>query len=72
MRVLALDLGSRRIGIAVTDATGAMAFPRGHLERGPDHATDHRRLAERVAEEEAGLVVVGLPLSLSGRTGPAA
>ncbi|MDP8992031.1 MAG: Holliday junction resolvase RuvX [Actinomycetota bacterium] len=70
--VLGLDLGSRRIGVAVSDPSGTIASPYQVLERSGDVAADHRRLAELVAETGAGRVVVGLPLSLSGRAGPAA
>lgn len=72
MRVLGLDLGSRRIGVAVSDATGTLASPHGVVERSGDTAADHRRLAELVIELGAERVVVGLPLSMSGGYGPAA
>lgn len=72
MRVLALDLGSVRIGVAVSDAGGTLASPRTVLARTGDLVQDHRRLAALVAEEEAELVLVGLPLSLDGGEGPAA
>lgn len=72
MRVVALDLGARRIGVAVSDVTGTLASPHLVLERSGDVSTDHRRLAEIVADVGAERVVVGLPLSLSGGTGPAA
>ncbi len=72
MRVLALDLGERRIGVAVSDPTGTLASPHGVIERARDRATDHAAVAALVAELEAERVVVGLPLSLSGATGPAA
>ena len=72
MRVLGLDLGTRRIGLAVSDATGRLAVPRGVIERSGDRSVDHAEVARRAREEQAGTVVVGLPLSLSGRTGPAA
>ena len=72
MRALAIDLGSKRIGVAVSDAGGVLATPRTTVERSRDRARDHRRIAELVAEEEAATVVVGLPLSLDGKTGPAA
>jgi putative holliday junction resolvase len=72
VRALALDLGSKRIGVAVSDAGGVLATPRTTVERSRDRARDHRRIADLVAEEEAGTVVVGLPLSLDGKTGPAA
>ncbi len=71
-RSVALDLGSRRIGVAVSDAAGTMAFPRPVIERSGDLARDHRAVAALVDEEEAGVVVVGLPLSLDGGHGPAA
>jgi len=68
MRVLALDFGSARTGVAVSDETGTLARPIGVVERA---ATDAglTRLAEIVAAEEAALVVVGLPLTLRGEHG---
>jgi len=71
-RSVALDLGSRRIGVAVSDAAGTMAFPRPVIERSGDPARDRRAIGALVDEESAGVVVVGLPLSLDGRHGPAA
>jgi len=71
-RAVALDLGTRRIGVAASDPGGVLASPRSTLERSGDPALDHRRIAELVAEEEATTVVVGLPLSLDGSIGPAA
>ena len=70
MRALALDLGSKRIGIALS--SGTLATPYEVLPRSGDRRTDHRRIAEHVAETEAELLVVGLPLSLDGSVGPAA
>jgi putative Holliday junction resolvase len=72
VRVLGIDLGSRRIGVAVSDATGMLASPLTVLQRSGDPAADHRAIAKIVREEEAERVVVGLPLSLSGAVGPAA
>lgn len=72
MRVLGLDLGTRRIGVAVSDAGGIMATPYSVIERSGDPAADRSRVAELVAEVGAGAVVVGLPLSLDGGIGPAA
>jgi putative holliday junction resolvase len=72
VRVLGLDLGSKRIGVAVTDRSGTIASPLLVLPRTGDVAADHRRIAALVAEEEAVRVVVGLPLSLDGSMGPAA
>lgn len=72
MRVMALDLGTRRIGVAVSDAGEIMATPYSTIQRSGDIRADRARVADLVAEVEAGLVVVGLPLSLDGREGPAA
>ena len=69
---MAVDLGSRRIGVAVSDGGGTMAFPRPCIERGADPAADRRAVAGVVAEEEAAVLVVGLPLSLDGHHGAAA
>ncbi|MDQ4069285.1 MAG: Holliday junction resolvase RuvX [Actinomycetota bacterium] len=72
MRAVALDLGTRRIGVAVSDAGGIMATPYTVIERSGDVAADRARVADVVEEVGAGLVVVGLPLSMDGRKGPAA
>ena len=72
MRALGIDLGERRIGVAVCDAEGRVATPLTVIERSGSRARDHRQIAELVAEHEAETVVVGLPLSLDGGTGPAA
>ncbi len=65
MRVLALDYGSARCGCAVSDPTGVLATP---LEPVSSPATRRGigRLRALVAELDAELVIVGLPLSLSG------
>ena len=70
--MVGVDLGSRRIGIAVTDSARTMALPRTTLTRTGDRERDRRALVELVLEEEASLVVVGLPLSLDGSHGRAA
>jgi putative Holliday junction resolvase len=76
MRALALDLGSRRVGVAVGDDGPALAFPREALRRtargAGGRAEDHRQVAALVAEEGVDVVVVGLPRSLDGSLGPAA
>ncbi|MBV8983650.1 MAG: Holliday junction resolvase RuvX [Acidimicrobiia bacterium] len=69
-RVLGLDLGTRRIGVAVS--AGTIATPHSVLERSRDRATDHAAIAALVDEVGAERVVVGLPLSLDGKMGPAA
>ena len=71
-RAVGIDLGSRRIGIAVTDSDGTMALPRTTLVRSGRRRAGPRRLVELVLEEEAVVVVVGLPLSLDGSRGRAA
>jgi putative Holliday junction resolvase len=69
--VLGVDLGARRIGLAVSDAEGRVAFPAGVLEsRGA--ARDVAAVAAVVRERGAGSVVVGLPVHMSGRRGPEA
>jgi putative Holliday junction resolvase len=69
---LGIDLGSRRIGVAVTDSDQRVATGVTVVVRSGDHATDHRALARLVADYDAVGMVVGLPLSLSGDTGLAA
>jgi putative pre-16S rRNA nuclease len=71
-RVAALDLGSRRIGVAYSDSGRTIASPWGTIERSGDAARDRTAIIAAVEEIEASVVVVGLPLSLSGATGPAA
>jgi putative Holliday junction resolvase len=72
VRALGLDLGTKRIGVAVADSGGRVATAYGTVERTRDRARDHRRIAELAAEVEADQLVVGLPLSLDGSVGPAA
>ena len=62
-RVLGLDPGARRCGVALSDAGRTMAFPRPALDAGDGLAEDVARLAR---EESVELVVVGRPLSLAG------
>ena len=71
-RVVGIDLGSHRIGIAASDPGRILASPHSVLARGASHAADHRHLADLVGELEAGQVVVGLPRSLDGKEGLAA
>jgi putative Holliday junction resolvase len=72
VRALGLDLGSKRIGVAVSDRSGTIASPLTVIERGRSRRHDHERIAALVREEEAECVVVGMPRSLSGGEGPAA
>jgi putative Holliday junction resolvase len=67
-RLLGVDLGERRIGIAVADAEG-IAMPLVTLRRNVDPAVDAAAIARLVAEQEATEVIVGLPFDASGREG---
>lgn len=69
---MGLDLGSRRIGVAVTDASGRVAVPSSTVNRSGDSARDRQALVDLAVEAEASVVVVGHPLSLDGSRGPAA
>ena len=71
-RVAAIDLGSRRIGVAYSDSRRTIASPWGTIERSGDPGRDRTAVVDAVREVEAATVVVGLPLSLSGEVGPAA
>ena len=64
-RVLALDHGAARCGVAVGDPSGTIAVPLDPVD-GPDSRKGLARLAGLCSELGVGLVVVGLPLSLSG------
>jgi putative Holliday junction resolvase len=68
---LALDYGSRRIGLAISDPDGVFAFPAGCLERRRPEQ-DLAALRELVEAREVVQIVVGLPIHMSGREGPEA
>jgi putative Holliday junction resolvase len=70
-RVLALDFGEARCGCAISDPTGTLATPLEAIER-PDTRRGMQRIEELVRQRDASVVVVGLPLSLSGEEGPQA
>lgn len=71
MRALGLDIGERRIGVAVSDPTGTVATPLVVLDARA-LARDASPLRRLTADYEPDLVVVGLPLTLSGDEGPQA
>ena len=71
MRVLGLDVGERRVGIAISDPTGTVARPLQALLRG-SREEDFAAIAALVAEHDVELIVVGQPLSLDGTEGPQA
>jgi putative Holliday junction resolvase len=68
VKVLALDFGRARTGVAVSDPTGTVARPLGVVERAASDA-GLARVVELVREEAAEQVVVGLPLTLRGERG---
>jgi putative holliday junction resolvase len=68
VKVLALDYGSARTGVAVSDPTGTLARPIGVIERAGTEA-GLERLLELIASEGAERVVVGMPLTLRGEVG---
>jgi len=70
VRAIGLDLGTKRIGVALSNSEGTLATPYGVVPRTRDRAGDHRRIAEMAAEAEAEVVVVGVPYHLDGRLSP--
>lgn len=68
MRILGLDVGDKRIGVAVSDPTGMLASAERVLRR-VSRDKDLAAIASLVDELEAECIVVGLPLHLSGRSG---
>ncbi len=70
-RVMALDVGERRVGVAVSDLTGTLATPHTVIQR-RSKAEDFAAVARLVTELDIERVVVGLPLTLDGEMGPQA
>ena len=70
-RVLGIDLGSRRIGVAVSDGLGLFAQPRATIAR-HGGVRDLDAIAAAVKEADADRIVLGLPLDCEGQEGPAA
>lgn len=68
MKIVALDYGSARTGVAVSDPTGTLARPIGVIEHAGTEA-GLERLVELIASEGAERVIVGLPLTLRGERG---
>ena len=68
-RLLGLDIGGKRIGVAISDEMGLVASPVGMVPRGPNSGRQIRDHAERLGA--VGLVI-GLPVGMSGREGPQA
>ena len=70
--MVGLDLGRRRIGVAVCDDDRTVATPLTTVKRVGDRPEEHAEIERLVAETGAVMLVVGLPLSLDGSDGPAA
>ncbi len=71
MRILGLDVGRRRVGVAVSDPAGLIATPLEVIEvRSLKGAI--RRILEICREQQAERIVVGLPVTLGGEVGPQA
>jgi len=70
-RLIGLDPGARSIGVALTDIGLMLASPYGQLKRGK-LATNAKEIAAIARAQNAGGLVVGLPLSMDGSFGPAA
>jgi putative Holliday junction resolvase len=71
MRILAIDYGSARIGVAISDPTGTLARPLPFLPAKAD-AKLAREIAELAKKEEAHLLLLGLPRNMDGSSGEAA
>lgn len=69
-RILGLDPGERRIGVAVSDPSGTIASPYGYVDAAPDSFVGD--VEALVAELAIEAIVIGLPLRLDGTEGPAA
>ena len=70
-RIMALDIGGRRIGVALSDTGRVLASPLTTLRAEP-RAAAIARIAALAAQHEVAAIVVGLPLTLSGEVGPQA
>lgn len=69
--IIGLDLGTKTIGVAITDLTRRIASPLETIAR-KKFSIDAARLLELAAREKAGLIVLGLPLNMDGSEGPRA
>ena len=71
MRSLGLDIGDRRIGVALSDPLGMLASPLLVFER-KEEAADVASILQIVQQHQAELIIVGLPQSMDGTIGPQA
>ena len=72
VRALGVDPGSKRIGVAVSDLSGTIASPLMVLQRSRSKQHDLHELARIAREEEAEVIVIGLPINMDGTHGKAA
>ena len=72
MRVIGIDLGSKRIGIALSDTDLTVATPLDVVERSGNVEKDHFAILKITDEWEVQKIIVGLPVSLDGTLGPSA
>ncbi len=68
MRSLGLDIGDRRIGVALSDPEGILASPLAVIDRRSD-SLDIEAITEIIHQKQVGQVIVGLPLSMDGSLG---
>ncbi len=68
-RLLGLDIGSKTIGLALSDVSNMLASPAENIRR-VKFTEDARRIKEIIAEEDVGGLVLGLPISMDGTEGP--
>ncbi len=70
-RILGLDVGERRIGVAISTPEGGLAIPYRIIEAQDEHA-DAQAIADLARSEHASLVIIGHPISMDGTVGPQA
>jgi len=71
-RIMAIDWGERRIGVAMSDESRTIASPHSVIKRGGSLDRDLTEIADIATENEVSLVIFGLPMRLDGTMGPAA
>lgn len=70
MRLLGIDLGTKRVGLAITDELGFGAYPVATFLRGRARIDDINTILRYADKEQAGGIVMGLPLNADGTKGP--
>jgi len=71
MRSMGLDVGDRRIGVALSDSAGILASPFGIVER-TDGGADIAEIVSIAHQHEIGVIIVGMPRTMGGKLGPQA